>query len=269
VPADLRQLCDDLLAERAELDAMVAGLDAAGWRAPTPAPGWSVLDQVTHLAFFDDTARLAVTDPAAFRAERDRMQAASADLVEAAAEAHRHLDGPTARAWLQAAGTALVEAVRDGDPARRVEWFGPDMSLASVVTARIMETWAHAQDVADTLGVTRAATDRLRHVAFLGLRALANSFAAHGLAAPDRPVRLELEGPAGDLWVIGPADAAEVVRGPALDFCLVVTRRRHRADTALRAEGEVADRWLDLAQAFAGPPGPGRRPGQFRSGGPG
>lgn len=264
MPADLRSLCEDLLAEREDLDRILASLDGGGWSTPTPAPGWSVLDHVTHLAFFDDTARLAVTEPDRFQAERDRMQSSAPDLVDAVAAEHRGIAGEDARAWLRRSGVALTGAVLSADPERRVEWFGPDMSLASVVSARIMETWAHGQDVADALGVERSPTPRLRHVAFIGLRTLPHNFAAHGLPVPDRPVRLELAGPEGGVWAIGPDDAIDVVRGPALDFCLLVTRRRHRADTALVAEGGVADRWLDIAQAFAGPPGPGRRPGQFR-----
>ncbi len=63
------------------------------------------------------------------------------------------------------------------------------------------------------------------------------------------------------MWTWGPEDAPERVTGPALDFCLLVTQRRHRADLALVAEGETADQWLDIAQAFAGPPGTGRKPG--------
>jgi uncharacterized protein (TIGR03084 family) len=126
-----------------------------------------------------------------------------------------------------------------------------------------METWAHGQDVADTLDVRRVPTGRLRHVAFLGVRALPNSYRARGLAVPAEPVRVELDGPEGDTWVYGPDGAADVVRGPALDFCLVVTRRRHPADTDLETAGPVAAEWLSIAQAFAGPPGQGRRPGEF------
>ncbi|MCU1374583.1 MAG: hypothetical protein JWO68_1869, partial [Actinomycetia bacterium] len=121
----------------------------------------------------------------------------------------------------------------------------------------------HGQDVVDALGVTRAPTDRLRHVAFLGSRAVPNSYAAQGRTAPPVAVRIELVGPAGDTWTFGPGDATDVVRGPALDFCLVTTQRRHVADTALVAEGAVAAEWLGIAQAFAGPPGAGREPGQF------
>jgi uncharacterized protein (TIGR03084 family) len=137
------------------------------------------------------------------------------------------------------------------------------MSHATSVTARIMETWAHGQDIADTLGVVRRPTDRLRHVAFLGSRAMANSYVAQGRRVPDTTIRIELVGPSGESWAFGPEGATDAVHGSALDFCLVVTQRRHPADTALVADGPVAREWLEIAQAFAGPPGAGRTEGQF------
>jgi uncharacterized protein (TIGR03084 family) len=139
------------------------------------------------------------------------------------------------------------------------------MSPVSMATARIMETWAHGLDVADTLGQTRPPSARLRHIAFLGHRTLGHSFLAHGRPMPTEPVRLELSGVDGQTWEFGPADAANRVTGPALDFCLLVTQRRHRADLGLRAEGPVANEWLDVAQAFAGPPGAGREPSDTRA----
>ena len=129
-----------------------------------------------------------------------------------------------------------------------------------MATARLMETWAHGLDIADALVVTRPPTHRLRHVAHLAVRALPHAFAVHGRAAPTAPVRVELDGPAGARWEWGPSGAANRVTGPALDFCLLMTQRTNRADVALRAEGAAADGWLDVAQAFAGPPGPGRAP---------
>ncbi len=123
-----------------------------------------------------------------------------------------------------------------------------------------METWAHGQDVADALGVTREPTARLRHVAHLGVRALPYSYTVWGREVPAAPVRVELTAPDGGLWTWGPEGAADRVTGPALDFCLLVTQRRHRADTAVAATGAVAQEWLEIAQAFAGPPGPGREP---------
>jgi uncharacterized protein (TIGR03084 family) len=136
------------------------------------------------------------------------------------------------------------------------------MSAASSVTARLMETWAHGQDIADALEVTRPATARLRHVAHLGVATMSFSFQAHGQPVPTAPVRVELTAPGedGTTWTWGPPEASDLVRGDALDFCLLVTQRRHRLDTGVRATGPVATAWLEVAQAFAGPPGPGRSP---------
>ncbi len=126
-----------------------------------------------------------------------------------------------------------------------------------------METWAHGQDVADALGVPREPTGRLRHIAHLGVRTFGFCFRLHGRPVPDPPVRVELTAPDGTTWAWGPAGARDRVTGPALDFCLVVTQRRHLTDTALEVHGPVATEWISIAQAFAGAPGGGRTPGQF------
>ena len=135
------------------------------------------------------------------------------------------------------------------------------MAPATMVTARIMETWAHGQDVADALAVVREPTARLRHIVHLGTRTMGYGFLAHDRPAPADAVHLALTAPDQTLWTFGPPDAVNRVTGPALDFCLLVTQRAHRADLALVATGPVADEWLDVAQCFAGPPGPGRPPG--------
>ena len=126
-----------------------------------------------------------------------------------------------------------------------------------------METWAHGQDVVDGLGVTRQPTDRLRHVAHIGVGARPFSYVANGRTVNETPVRVELVAPSGETWAWGPEGAADFVGGSALAFCLVVTQRRHRDDVVLDVRGQAADEWMSIAQAFAGPPGEGRRPGQF------
>jgi uncharacterized protein (TIGR03084 family) len=55
------------------------------------------------------------------------------------------------------------------DPFARVPWVGPDMSVRSAITARLMETWAHGQAAYDLLGVVRRNTDRIRNIAVLGV----------------------------------------------------------------------------------------------------
>jgi len=253
-------LLEDLEAESADLDARVAPLHPRDWARVTPAPGWTIGHQIAHLAWTDQVALLAATDEVAFY---DAVAASLADDPEHYVDhgAAEYLAPPAdlLERW-RAGRAALAIALSHVPDGTQLPWYGTRMSPPSMVTARIMETWAHGQDVADALRVTRAPTGRLRHVVHLGVRTLGHSFAAHGREAPTTPVRVELVGPDGDLWTYGPEDAADRVTGPALDFCLRVTQRRHRADLALQATGPVADEWLDLAQAFAGPPGAGRAP---------
>jgi uncharacterized protein (TIGR03084 family) len=137
------------------------------------------------------------------------------------------------------------------------------MGARSFLTARLMETWAHGQDVVDALGAEREATERLRHVAHIGVRARPFSYANRGMAMPDTEIHVALEAPGGGTWTWGEPGAADSVRGPALDFCLAVTQRRHVADTALDVDGDAAREWMSIAQAFAGPPSNGRTAGQF------
>jgi uncharacterized protein (TIGR03084 family) len=266
VPADLGALVEDLTAETQDLQAIIDPLPAGSWLLATPAPGWTIADQVSHLAYFDEMAVMSATDPEMFAAELGRITAdgGSPDTI---AGQYRQLSPAQLRDWFGRTRTKLLSVFAGLDPAARVPWFGPPMSVASALTARLMETWAHGQDIADTVGANREPTRRLSHVAYIGVGARPFSYVAHGLAVPAEPVRVELTSPAGDLWTWGPADAADRVTGPALDFCLLVTQRRHRADTAVTATGPVAEQWLSIAQAFAGPPGAGRKPGQFKSGG--
>jgi len=263
----MHDLAGDLSAETADLRDLVSDLDEAGWRTPTPAVGWAIGDQISHLAYFDDAAVISGTDPGRFASEFGEAIETGQLTADDIAERYRGLTGAELLAWFDGSRARLIETFAGLDPSGRVPWFGPPMSAASSVTARIMETWAHGQDVADALRVVRAPSPRLRHVAHIGVRALPFSFAVNGLEIPEQPVRVELRLYA-DLWSWGPPDAENLVTGEALDFCLLVTQRRHRADTALVASGDVAVRWLDIAQAFAGPPGTGRRPLAAQGGDP-
>ncbi|MFI9642878.1 TIGR03084 family metal-binding protein [Micromonospora sp. NPDC051925] len=251
-------LLTDLTGESEQLDALVAVLPPEAWTRPTPAPGWTVAHQIAHLAWTDHVASLAATDPAAFHASVTSATDPGRLVDDGAAE---FLAPPAVLLDRWRSGrAALMPALAAVPVGGKVPWYGTRMSAASMATARIMETWAHGEDVAEALGVSRTPTARLRHVAYLGFRTLGHGFAAHGRPVPTVPVRVELVAPNGARWAFGPADAADRVAGPALDFCLLVTQRRHRADLALVATGPTADAWLDVAQAFAGPPGTGRRP---------
>jgi uncharacterized protein (TIGR03084 family) len=267
--ADFEQVLADLDAEQHELDSLVVGLEDDGWDADTPAEGWAVRDQVSHLAFFDGRAHLALTDPDAFTAEVEAMLAdprgADALMDEHLADG-RGLAPAELLEWWRSERGRLLAALAVTDPKARIPWYGPPMSAVSFATARLMETWAHGQDIADTMGVTRLPTARLRHVAHIGVRALPFSYTVRGLPVPSEPVYVELRSPDREMWTWGPVEADDHVRGTALDFCLVVTQRRHRDDVHLEIVGPVATEWMSIAQAFAGGPGPGRQPGQFGPG---
>jgi len=254
---DVTEIVAELTEESLDLDAIVAGLSTADWGRDTPAVGWTIAHQIAHLAWTDRIALLAITDPAAFAVHLSDVLAAPETFVDIAAQQTLAEPADLLATW-RTGRAELATALLGVPRGQRIPWYGTSMSPGSMATARIMETWAHGLDVADTLGITRKPTSRLRHIAFLGHRTLGYAFLAHGRPVPEAPVRLELTAPDGSLWTFGPEDATDRVTGPALDLCLLVTQRRNRADLRLSAQGAVADEWLDIAQAFAGPPGAGR-----------
>lgn len=252
------RLLEDLAEETAVVDALVASLEASDWGLPTPAQGWSIHDQVSHLAYFDEQAVLAVASPSRFREGARRLIAGGMDFPDRIAADLRSMPVPDLLEWFRAARAELLRVFGGLDGATRVPWFGPDMSLMSSATARLMETWAHGLDIADTIGAEVVAVPRLHHIAHLGVRTFGFSFALRDRRIPSEEVRVELEAPDGGTWSWGPDGVPNTVRGSALDFCLVVTRRRHFLDTTLDVRGSVARDWMEIAQAFAGAPSAGR-----------
>ncbi|MET9499738.1 TIGR03084 family metal-binding protein [Streptomyces sp. NPDC006552] len=258
---------DDLRDESLQLDALVAALPPERWGTPTPAPRWTVAHQIAHLAWTDRAALLAMGDPDAFAGEVAKALAAPESFVDDGADEGAAQEPAVLLARWREGREELQKVLRAAAASKaKFPWYGPPMSAASMATGRLMETWAHGEDVAEALGVARPPTGRLRHVARIGVRARDFAYAAHGLPVPGEEFRVELGAPDGSLWSYGPEDAAQRVTGPALDFCLLVTQRAHRDDLAVRAEGPDADRWLGIAQAFAGPPGQGRPPKGARPG---
>jgi uncharacterized protein (TIGR03084 family) len=257
-------LADDLEEEYAELHLVVVDLDAAAWETPTPAAGWRIRQQIAHLAFVDGRAALAIRDGAAFAQEKAIDQSSHDSFEERSLEWAADLAPEDLLARWSEARDDFLSAARHAPDGVRVPWYGPDMAVPTKVTARIMETWAHGQDVVDALGVSRRPTARLRHVASIGVRTRAFSYAIRGQLVPDDDVYVELAGPDSAVWTWGEPQAINAVRGPAEDFCLVVTQRRHVADTNLQVTGDSARSWMLIAQAFAGAPGPGRTPGEYR-----
>ena len=255
---DTAQLNRDLSDEQSALDEVVAGLDDAAWSLPTPSERWSVADQIAHLTFFDRAAVLAIEDPDAFGALFEALLGSAVDGDEG-------VDAHTLGEFRAMSPADLLEAWREGrrrleraadslEEGARVNWFGPPMSGRSFLTARLMEVWAHGQDICDAVGATRQPTARLAHIARLGFLTRGWTFTNRGEVPPVSDVRVELDAPDGSRWDFGPADAVERVSGSAEDFCLVVTQRRHLDDTELDVVGDDALSWMTQAQAFAGPP---------------
>ena len=249
---ELDALARDLADEQGALDRLVAGLVEADWFRDTPARGWCVRDQIAHLAFFDAAAAQAITDPTAFLVARDELvRAAFADGVdEFTLHAFREMAPALVLATWRENRATLEAAARRLTRESRVPWYGPDMSGRSFLTARLMETWAHGVDVADALGVAPSDSARLAHIVRLGVITRDWSYRVRAETPPEVSIAVRLDG-AGGTYEHGPSDADEVITGPALDFCLVVTQRRHVDDTSL-VTGEWGRHWMLRAQAFAG-----------------
>lgn len=248
-------LCQDLSDEQASLDAVLAGLVNEDWARPTPAAGWDVRDSLSHVCFFEEAAALALSNPEGFEVHKDQLLADMAAGRAPDVSLGREMDDPGAllERWRTARKAYFGSATRI-DAKARVPWYGPAMSPASFTTARILEAWAHGTDIRDALSIPTEPSDRLRHVCHIGFGARAYSFAVHGVADPGDPVRLEAGAPDATLWAWGPEDAANRISGTSLDVALVFAQRRHWSRTTVRATGPVAELWLSIAQAFAGPP---------------
>ena len=258
------QIIDDLEAEHAALGAVLERMTPDQWDIPTHAPGWKTRHQAAHLATFDRAAEAAIAGPdawAAFRAQQG--PGFEADYTR---EADARTPAEVLEHW-RGASSALVAVSRAnllGDSAKgRLPWYGPDMSPASFLTARLMECWSHGLDIVDVVGIPRPDTDRLKHVAMIAFKARSYSYSNRGLPVPSEPVHVLLTAPSGETWDFGEANDANVIRGTATDFCRVLTRRRHVADTNLEVIGPLAHEWMEIGQAFAGHPGQGRQPGEF------
>ncbi|WP_432943610.1 TIGR03084 family metal-binding protein [Kribbella sp. CA-253562] len=260
---ELDEVLADLWAENAELDMLVAGLAADAWTTPTPAEGWTVAHQIAHLAWTDEAALSAITDQDAFQATLRKAAADPAGYVDEGAAEGAALPAEQLLPYWRESRTELAEALKQVPAGEKIAWFGPPMSATSMATARLMETWAHGQDIHDGLGVTRQPSSRLRHIAHLAVRTRDFSYRLHDRTPPAEPFHVELSGPDGQTWTYGDPNASQRVTGPALDFCLLATQRRHRDDLAVEAVGADAEQWLDIIQAFAGLPGQGRVAGQF------
>lgn len=261
--ADQHDVIADLIADGDEVEALVAGLDGAGWDLPTPAPGWTIAHQIAHLAATFHLAGLAAGDPATFQALSMKLSSDFNANVTAALAPYLAAPRTELLAHWRSERAAAEQALAQVPEGQLVPWLVRPIPAPVLAAAGMMELFGHGQDIADALRVPRKPTDRLRHLVEFAARTWDFGYQTRGEPTPDSQLRFELTAPSGARWEFGPPDGSERITGPAADLCLLVTRRRHRADLALSAAGAEADHWLDIAQAYRGPAGPGRSPGQF------
>jgi uncharacterized protein (TIGR03084 family) len=246
-----------------EFDRVLAGLHEDDWSLPTPSPGWTIAHQVAHLSATFRMAGLAGADPDAFRRMTKGLSPDfDANVEHALAEFLAEPPDVLFQRWQSEKARAIASLV--AVPADQVvPWLVNPLPPGVLAAAGMMELFAHGQDVADAVGVRLERTDDLGHLVAFAVRTWDFGYQARGVPTPDVRIRFEITAPSGTLWTFGPEDGADRVTGPAEDFCLLVTRRRHHEDLALTATGDVATAWLRIAQAYRGPAGVGRKPRQF------
>jgi len=259
----MEKICKELKEEYQALDDIVSKLDDKDWNKVTIFNNWRIRDEISHIAFFDGTARLAATDAPGFTKHIEEILSDLVSFDKQPLNEGNKLTTSELMEWWRRERSQLVSALESLGPKTRIPWYGPPMSALSFATARIMETWAHGQDIVDILGISRKPTMRLSHIAHLGVRTMGWSFSNRSMDAPQEPVYVALKSPDGDMWTWGAKDAQNSVSGTAEDFCLIVTQRRHFKDTNIKTVGDVAEKWMIHAQAFAGPPANGPGPGSF------
>jgi len=253
---DIAQVRDDLLQEQLALDTIMSNLSDKQWGLPTPSPRWTVADQIGHLTYFDESAAIAITDPDKFTSLlHELLEIQDTNSAEDySLAAYREMDAQELLASWRQGRKNLALAAQTLNDEDRVIWYGPSMGSKSFLTARLMEVWAHGQDILDTLSIERASTARLRHIAQLGFITRKWAYINRGLPPNEEPIYVSLTSPTGEIWEFGSPEGRNTITGSALDFCLVVTQRRHMKDTGLTLSGDATVEWFSIAQAFAGPP---------------
>jgi len=250
------QQAEDFREEGRALYRLLETLSADDWQRPTLFKGWTVNDVIQHIHAGDLNAMLSATDPAGFMALRADIEAQRASGLSRVEETRRRLDNLEGRALLTRWMESLEElcgVLGAMDPAARLKWVARDMGVRMFTTARQMETWAHGQAIYDLMGMDREASDRIKNIAVIGVRTFGWTFANRDLPVPPNVPYVRLRAPSGAVWEWH-EPSNESVEGDAVEFCQVVTQTRNVGDTSLSVAGETAQRWMAIAQCFAGPP---------------
>lgn len=257
MPTSSDQFAEALERLRAEgqiLENLVRDVPRQDWAKPTPAAGWTIAHQIAHLTWTDKAALAALRGDEAFEPYKHQAQENPLDFVDEVATQGAAQDPADILAQWQSSRSDLAAALEQADQNIRYPWFGPGMKPRSMVTARIMETWAHGQDVASALEASWPATEALKDIAHLGIATRQFTYQNNGMNAPTSSMFIELTGPNAETWTWGDPASTNSVKGSAWDFALLVTQRAELPDLELEIVGEDAMTWASIAQAFAGPP---------------
>ena len=257
----------DFRDESEALYEIVAPINEADFRKKTLFKDWTVHDVIAHLHMWNWAADASLRDEAEFMAFSKKIMGemrkgrSFTDVTDQWLGTLR--DRPLLETW-RGFYREMAERFAEADPKRRVKWAGPEMSVRSSITARLMETWAHGQELYDLLGLERADKDRIKNIAILGINTFGWTFRNRGLDAPSDIPYVKLHAPSGAVWEWNEKNDANFIEGRATEFCQVVTQTRSIADTKLTVIGETAARWMSIAQCFAGPPEDPPAPGSRR-----
>ena len=251
--AAMEEILADLADQHAELDGILAELDDAGWARPSACEGWSVADVVVHLTQSDEGARSSVEGrlpEGGFGMARSGPENVD-DWAERMVAGERGTPPAEVFERWRATTAAMREAFAGCDPSARVPWVTGLLSARTLATTRLAEGWIHTGDVQAALGDPPTASPGLRHIARLAWRTLPYAFSEAGRELGG-PVAFHLTGPSGERWDLVPdEEPSTVVRGDALDLCLVAGRRRAPGETGLVAEGPDAEAVLELVRTYA------------------
>ena len=250
----MEQICADIEAETEALARVVGGFTEDLWRAPTVAEGWDSCETILHLGATDWICYLAVSNPAGFAEVRARLANGEVAVHELVRSETNTKAGNELWRWFLEIRGSMVDALRKTEPKARITWLGPDIGARSLATSRLLETWTHSHDLADTFDVPYPPTDRLRHIAHIGYVTREFSYINRGMSMPDEPVRLELLSPNGESWTWGPSDAEQLVVSTAYEFCKVLTRRLPLRESTVETKGAFATEWMEIAQPWIEPP---------------
>ncbi len=260
------QEASDFLEESRALHALVYEVGHERLNEMTQFKSWTLRDVLEHLHVWNEMACLQVEDESLLMTRLASLMADGGDLRSFERKVLKDRNADTLLSDWQGGFERTARLFSSVDPKARLQWAGPAMSARSSITARLMETWAHGQEIYDHLGIERRNTDRIRGIVVLGVNTFAWTYKARNAEPPGPLPRVELVSPSGAHWVFGEASDSGSIAGTAESFCQVVTQTRNIADTDLVVSGDVAIDWMSKAQCFAGPPAEPPAPGtRFRS----